>query len=177
MDLVAGETLTNIKAQVYRVSQVNDYDDWAPDDFNAPSPASYTLGGTNPCEPLLLTELNSNRAIALDSVTFVRDPFSFTSTTNFSSDQRTRIILFAVNIDLQPGEDASALTVHAEDSQHATFSLPVEFVGKVPKFPGLTQVNVRLPDELANGGDYLISVTYHDVESNQALITIKPSGS
>jgi hypothetical protein len=124
--------------------------------------------------PQLLALEQSNRAVALDSVTMVRDPFPFTPTTDFSTDQRTRIILFAMNIDLQPGENAASVTVHAENSQHAIVSIPAEYVGKVPNLSWLTQVNVRLPDELANGGDVSMSVVYHGVETSKLLITIKP---
>lgn len=92
----------------------------------------------------------------------------------FSLDHRTRIMLFALNIDLPPGEDAASVTVRAENSQHAIFSVPAEYVGKVPNFSWLTQVNVRLPDELVNGGDVSTSLIYHGVESNKVLITIKP---
>ena len=129
----------------------------------------------NTCNaPQLLTIEQSNRAVALDSVTMIRNPFPFTPTTNFSSDQRTRITLFATNVDLQPGEDAASVLVRGENSQHAIFSLPVEFVGKVPNFPWLTQVNVRLPDELANGGDVSLSLIYRGLESNKVLVTIQP---
>jgi hypothetical protein len=96
---------------------------------------------------LLLTEANTNRAIALDSVTMVRDPFSLLTTHNFSSDQRTRIMLFAVNVDLQPGENISLVTAQSEDSQHRITPLTVESVGKVPNLNWLTQINIRLPDE------------------------------
>ena len=125
--------------------------------------------------PKLLAFEQSNTAAALDSLTMVRDPFPFIPTADFSSDHRTRIILFAMNIDLQPGENAASVTVHAENSQHAIFSVPAEFVGRVTKFAWLSQVNVRLPDELSNGGDVSMSVVYHGVESNKIVITIKPA--
>jgi hypothetical protein len=131
----------------------------------AQSSVSILLNSCN--APQLVALEKSNRAVALDSVTMVRDPFAFTSTTNFSSDQRTRIMLFAINVDLQPGETAASVVVRAENSQHAIFSVPVEYVGKVPNFSWLTQVNVRLPDELANGGDVSMSLINHGLESNR----------
>jgi hypothetical protein len=126
-----------------------------------------------PTPPQLLASEQDNRGAVVDSVA-VRDPFPFTSITNFSSDQRTRIILFATNIDLQPGEDAASVTVRMENSQHAIFSVPAEYLGKIPNFSYLIQINVRLPDELANGGDVSMSVVYHGLESNKVSITIKP---
>jgi FG-GAP-like repeat/FG-GAP repeat len=126
-----------------------------------------------PTPPQLFASEQDNRGAVVDSV-IVRDPFRFTSNTNFSSDQRTRIVLFATNIDLQPGEDAASVTVRMENSQHAIFSVPAESVGKIPTFSYFTQINVRLPDELANGGDVSMSVIYHGLESNKVSITIKP---
>jgi pimeloyl-ACP methyl ester carboxylesterase/outer membrane protein assembly factor BamB len=122
--------------------------------------------------PILLTEENSTRAIALDSVTFWRDPFSLFTRYNFSSDQRTRITLFAVNVNLAPGESDSVITAQAVDSQHRIFPLIVESVGKVPNFDWLTQITVRLPDGLA--GDISVDINLRGVASNKALINIKP---
>jgi len=116
--------------------------------------------------PTLLTEENSERAIALESVTFARDPFPRTQALPFGSDARTRVAVFAMNID-------TGVTASSEDSQHTIRPLTVEFVGKVPNFGWLTQVNLVLPGQLAEG-DVLISLTYHGVESNKAVIKIKP---
>jgi uncharacterized protein (TIGR03437 family) len=54
------------------------------------------------------------------------------------------------------------------------FILPVEFVGKVPNFDWLTQVNVRLPDGLANIDHVSVSITLHGMTSNKANIRLKP---
>jgi len=120
--------------------------------------------------PALIVD-NSQRAIAVDSVTFLRDPFGVVSTLNFSSDQRTRIILFAVDLNLVAGD---VITVQAEDTQHVLRQFPVEFVGGVPGFDGLSQVVVKLPDDLAPG-DFMVSFTLRGVSSNKGLMTIKPS--
>ena len=122
--------------------------------------------------PVLLTEENSNRAIALDSVTFWRDPFSLFAGHNFSLDGRTRIMLFATNVEFKPGEDASILSVQAEDSQHSILPLTVEYVGRVPNFDWLTQINIRLPDNVV--GDILISIKLRGVQSNKVLVAIRP---
>jgi uncharacterized delta-60 repeat protein len=131
----------------------------------------YTSDG----EPMLLTEGNSEQAIALDSVIQKSGPFSLFSDLNFSADRRTRITLFAINVDLQAGEDTSVVTAQAEDSLQRIFVLPVEYVGKVPNFGWLNQVNVRLPDELANGGDVGVRISLRGVASNRALVSINPS--
>ena len=124
--------------------------------------------------PALLSAESSTAAVALDSVTFVRDPFSLRTIQNFSPDQRTRISLFALNVELLPSENISVVTAQAEDAQHRIFSLPVEFVGKVPNFDWLTQINLRLPDELSAGGDMSVKITVRGLASNEAKIRITP---
>ena len=124
--------------------------------------------------PLILqTEENTDHAIAFDSVTMLRDPFLLTDIFNFSSDNHTRVVLFASNLDLLPNEDSTAVTAQAEDAQLNVYPLTVEYVGKVPDFNSLTQVIVRLPDNLPTGQDILVSVTWHARSSNKARITIK----
>lgn len=122
--------------------------------------------------PILLTEQNSQRAIALDSTTFVRDPLPVVSRNNFSQSRRTRLALFGINMDLVPGENASAVTVMARDSRSRTYNLNVEFVGKIPNFD-LTQVVVKLPDELAQAGDVWISASLRGQTSNEVLFSIE----
>lgn len=118
--------------------------------FNISRP-NFTINANNGAPPpALLTEANTNRAIALDSVTFMRDPFPLLTTHNFSADQRTRIVLFAVNLELMAGEDASVVTAQAEDAARNFHPLQVEYVGKVPNFDWLTQVVIKLTDAIAN---------------------------
>lgn len=125
--------------------------------------------------PALLTVEASQKTLALDSVTFVRDPFSVRTGHNFSQDQRRRVTLFAANVELLPGENVSALTVLAEDSQHRVFPLTVEYVGRVPGYDWLTQINVKLPDELENAGDVSLSIKLRGLSSNKAMLSISPS--
>lgn len=122
--------------------------------------------------PILLTEQNSQRAIAVDSVTFVRDPLPVVNSNNLSQSRRTRLALFGINLDLMPGENASAVTARARDSRSRTHTLNVEFVGKIPNVD-LTQVVVRLPDELAQAGDVWISVTLRGQTSNEVLFNVE----
>jgi uncharacterized delta-60 repeat protein len=120
--------------------------------------------------PQLLTEDNSEKAVALDSVTMMRDPFPVFTPFNFSADHQTRLMLFAINVDSQPG--AAVVTVQAEDSQHQTVSLPVESTVAVPGFDWLSQIVVKLPDGLP-AGDIYISLSQGGLTSNKALVTIK----
>ena len=125
-----------------------------------------------PPPPMLITEENTDVAIAFDSVNLLRDPFPLTNTLNFSSDNRTRVMLFAVNLDLLPGEDTTAVTAQAEDSLLNAYPLTVEFVGKVPGYDWLTEVVVKLPDNLPTG-DVMVIVTWHARTSNKARFKIE----
>lgn len=126
-----------------------------------------------PPPPVLLTEANSNLAIALDSVTMFRDPFALTNPFNFSGDGRTRVSFFALNLDLLPGDTVSAVTARAEDSSMNIYPMTVEFVGSVPAVPGVNEVVILLPGNLPLGQDVLVSVTLHGQTSNKVRIRIR----
>jgi hypothetical protein len=126
-----------------------------------------------PPPPSIQTEENTDIAIALDSVHMVRDPFPLTDMFNFSSDQRTRIMFFALNADLLPGETSSAVTCQIQDAVLMNHPAIVEFVGKTPDFDSLTEVVIRLPDGLSGAGDYFITITLHGQTSNRARIRIR----
>ena len=123
--------------------------------------------------PFLLTQENSLRALALDSATQVAEPFGITNVNNFSTDQRTRISLFAMNVELSPGEPLSVITAQAETPTSQVF-LTVEFFGAVPNFPWLKQVVVKLPDAIANSDDVLVSLNVRGTASNKVLVKVKP---
>jgi hypothetical protein len=137
--------------------------------------APQCIRAQTPAGPTLLTEENSQRAIALDSVTRVRDPLPVVALYNFQQgrDPRTRVAFFGINLDLLPNENASAVTAQARDSLSRNYSLKVEAVGKVPTLDWITQVVVRLPDELAQAGDVWISVNLHGQTSNEVLFGVK----
>lgn len=122
--------------------------------------------------PRLLTDADNTKAAALSSVTLLKEPF-VVSEPSFSSDGRTRLILFGVNLDLSPDEGFSAVTAQAEDPQSRNYVLPVEAVGGVPNFPWLTQVTVSLTDELQGVGDVWVSVSFRGIRSNKVPIRIK----
>jgi glucose/arabinose dehydrogenase len=123
--------------------------------------------------PILLTEEGTDSAIAFDSVTMMRDPFPLANVFNFGSDNRTRVMLFGVNLDLRQGENSSAVTARAEDTLLNVYPMTVEFVGPVPNLAGVTEVIVELPDNLPAGRDVLVSVTLHAQTSNKVRIRIK----
>lgn len=140
---------------------------------SAPSNEAILTVTANPPAPTLMAEPNTDRAIAFDSVTMLRDPLPLNTLLNFSSDQRTRVMLFATGADLWPGENSSAITAQAEDAAHMVYLLPVEFVGKVPGFSAFTEIVVKLPDNLPSNTDVLISITLHGKPSNKVRLKIQ----
>ncbi len=127
--------------------------------------------------PVILTEAASTRAIAVDAVTKMRDPFPLT-TPGFTAgaDTRTRLMFFVLNLDLLAGEGANALTADAEDSTGRKYVFAVEHVTSVPGFEGLKQVIVRLSNDLGDAGDLLVRINLHGMASNRARVSVGHTG-
>ena len=75
--------------------------------------------------PVLLTKTNSTRAIAVESTGLTAEPFPTTAPIAFSADNRTRVILFAGNLTLFPGETPANVTATAEDGSSAALPIRV----------------------------------------------------
>ena len=126
--------------------------------------------------PVLISQPDSTRAIAFDSVTHRREPFTTTAQIKFGADSATRIMLFAMNLQLQPGETATAVSADAEDANHTLYALTVEYVGAVPENPWTSSVIVRVPQDLPSTGDVLVRIKYRDLSSNRVRIGIGEVG-
>jgi hypothetical protein len=122
---------------------------------------------------ILFTEPNSDRAIALDATTLLRDPFSVTSPFSRGADPRTRVLFFSPNLVLLPADSAAGVSAEAEDEQHHVYPLQVEFVGKPRQFDWLAQIMIRLPDNLSGVSALWIRVGYRQSLSNKAMIALK----
>lgn len=123
-------------------------------------------------QPVLISEPTSTRAIALESVTFLREPFAVTSPVAWNPDHQTRVMLFALNLSLQPGENLSAVTADAEDAAHRRYNLQVENIGTVPGQDWISTVILRLSEEMNDPGDVLVRITYRGVSSNRVRLGI-----
>lgn len=133
---------------------------------------SFTTQGTTPPgpapPPVLLTDTSTGRGLVLHSTLFTREPFSLTTPVNFSSDQRTRVMLFVAN-DLSASSNLSVSGVSAG----ITYQLPIEHVGKLPGPAPVTALVVRLPQDSALRGDLSVSVTVAGVRSNSVVFGIR----
>ena len=121
--------------------------------------------------PVLATEVNSQRAIALDTVVFIRDPFPITNEQYPGTDRRTRVALFATNLELRQG---LVITAQAVDTQQMTHQLQVEFVSALPTFLGFTQIVIKLPDGIVTAGDLQLTINVRGKTSNVVLVGVKP---
>jgi len=137
--------------------------------FSVPAPDFATVTVNS---PILISQPTSTRAIAIDSLSFTSEPFALTSPYAATSDRRTRILLFAMNLKLQPGETLSSVTADAEDATHQHYNLAVEYVGPVPQQEWLSAVVLKLSDNLGDVGDVLVSVSRNAVASNRVRIGI-----
>jgi len=121
---------------------------------------------------ILLQQTGSTRGVALDSVTFVAETLPIVTERNFSSDQRTRLLVFAIGTKLGDGEQASQVTASAEDSTGTVRTLTVESARNVPNFPWLAQVVVKLTDQIVPG-DVKIRISAHGQTSNPVPVALK----
>ena len=128
---------------------------------------------TSATPPFLVTLPNSTRAVALHSVLFTKEPFTVRTSLNLSTDQRTRILLFAMNVNLLSGETPAAITIRGTDARGFTYELVVEEVTKFAGLDGVSVLTVRLPDDVTINGDLGIDATLHGVLSNHVVIGIK----
>jgi uncharacterized protein GlcG (DUF336 family) len=126
--------------------------------------------------PVLISEATSTRAVAFESVTQKREPFQSTSSVQFSADNRTRIMLFCMNLSLQPGDTPSSVTAEAEDGAHKIYPLAVEYIGPVPDQPWVNSIILRLSDEMGDVGDVLVKISYRGMMSNGVRVGIGHTG-
>ncbi|HEX8292394.1 MAG TPA: heme-binding protein [Pyrinomonadaceae bacterium] len=128
-------------------------------------------GAAQSASPVLVSQAGSTRAVALEAVTRVPEPFAPVSPVRLGADERTRVMLFAVNLHLAPGEDPASVTAEVEDAARRTYALAVEHVGPVPGQEWMSSIVVRLDERLPeDAGDVLVRISYRGAPSNRVRI-------
>src|SRR2546423_10626489 len=130
----------------------------------------------SPARRTLLSEQTSTRAVALESVTLRSGPFPLNSPVTFGADNRTRVMIFAMNIYTFAGEDLRNFKVDAEDAQAKHHQLQVEFVGQVPGFEGITEIVFVLGEDLGDAGDVLVGLNLHGLQTNRVRLSVGHAG-
>jgi len=77
-----------------------------------------------------------------------------------------------MDLRLQPGESPSAVTADAEDATQRHYDLTVEYIAPVPHQEWLTEVVLKLNDNLGDVGDVLVRISYRGVSSNRVRVGI-----
>jgi len=108
--------------------------------------ADLTADFTMKLLPVIVKIEDSENALVLDSVNFVKEPISVFESLGFSSDGITRAVFFVTN--LEGFYDPSQLLMIAEDTAGEKFPLQIEFIADVPQHSSLKQINVKLRTEL-----------------------------
>ena len=127
-----------------------------------------------PQPPTLFTVTGSDHAAAVELTQFVTGPFPVTTTLLSEGRNTTRIIVFATDLTLQPGEDVQAITAEAVDAAGVHYPLRVEFISPLSDLPQVQQLVLRLNRELDDTGEVLVTVSLHGLTSNNVRIGIKP---
>jgi hypothetical protein len=122
--------------------------------------------------PVLVSQQDSTRALALDSILRLPEPFQLSYSYPWITDRRTRVMLYAMNFELLPGESLTVVRAEMEDASHRIYPLTVEYVGKVPEISWLNRIIVRLNDDLGDVGDVLVKITYRGIASNRVRLAI-----
>jgi hypothetical protein len=132
-----------------------------------------TIVNDDPLE-LLLEESSPivNQVAALDALLFVRDPFRVVSVPELFAaagfDRNTRVMVFVRNVELEPGENPSAVVVRLIGSNGVLVEVFAEDFRPVPNMD-FSQVTFRLPNNLP-AGTCTILVRSHGRLSNIGTI-------
>jgi hypothetical protein len=115
----------------------------------------------------------ATQAAALDALLQTRDPFRIVSVPDWwptGPDRNTRVVLFAKNLELNPGESPSTVIVRIVGLNFQFFDVPAESVLPIHDFE-FTQVVIRLPNTVPVGSR-LVTIRAHGRVSNVGTITV-----
>jgi len=114
-----------------------------------------------------------NQVAALDATSHLREPFRVVSLPDWlaaGTDRNTRVVVFARNLELNPGEAASNVLIFLLDGNGHFEEVSAEDVRVVPN-TDLIQVIFRLPDNLS-AGPCTMRINVHGQDSNSGTIRI-----
>ena len=130
--------------------------------------------------PVLISEVDSTRALAIPAERSSNRSFSQKQPKVFSSN--SKIVLYVTNLNLMPGEGASAFRVYVEDAKNRKYRFPVLDIRPVEGKEWVYALTVELRDVLGfykqpeANGDVLISVTWRGLASNRVRLGLGKTG-
>ena len=137
---------------------------------------SFTTAGAQttpppPPPPVLLTDSATGRAMVVQSPLLTREPFAISSF-NLATDQRTRVMLFAANVD--PATPTTSVIVTAVSAEGVHYQLPIEYLGAMPGTQSaIVSIVVRLPEDATLHGDLTLSITVGSSHSNNVVFAVR----
>jgi uncharacterized protein (DUF1800 family) len=153
------------------------------------APSSISLwaqdGDPNSPSPVLLSEQNSTRALAVAHRSLVRfDPSRPTALRPFQ--YGSTVVIFATNISPMKGEGANAFRVYVQDAAGKRYRFPVvdvsPYLGEGSGPDVVYALKVRLKDEIGywappvDSGDVLIGLSWRGMTSNRVQLAIGHRG-
>lgn len=132
--------------------------------------ANATANFTGKLVPQLIMSEGSEFAIALNSTSFVTQPFSIFNPLGLVNDGFLRVMIFATK--LEPVSSPSQVSVVGTDDEGKTHPLEVEFLGEVPGQSWLKQLNIKVPSQTLSGKCVQLRLTVAEVNSNHGRICI-----
>ena len=130
--------------------------------------------------PILISESNSTRALARNAGTTKFGNSQKLQPKSFSAN--SKIVLYATNLELLPGEDASAFRLYVEDAKGRKYRFPVLNIQELEGQEWIYALTVELKDELGFweaptfGEDVLIGITWRGLASNRVRLGIGGTG-
>ncbi len=136
--------------------------------------------------PVLISETDSLRALT-SLPDFNGNATGFGRTRlprqkNFGFAPNSKATIYVTNLDLMPGEDASALRVNVEDARGGNYRFPVVAIQTVTGKEWVYALTVELRDALnfreqpEADGDILISVVWRGLSSNRVRLALGRMG-
>ncbi len=136
--------------------------------------------------PVLISENDSLRALTSlpnfsgNSIGLGKRRLPGVKSTGFAPN--SRVTIYVTNLELMPGEDASAFRVNVEDARGGKYRFPVLSVEPVAGKEWVYALTIELRDQLnfaeppAADGDILISVVWRGLASNRARLALGRMG-
>lgn len=154
--------------------------------FLTASAATAQTGDPNPDSPtpILISESDGSslRALATDTNRTVRAASAKRPIKSPAFPMNARAVLYATNIELLDGEDATAFRINVEDTKGRNYRFPVLNIQPLADRPWVYALTVELRDELGfweqpeARGDVLISVAWRGLESNRLRLGLGTTG-
>jgi len=135
-------------------------------------PADQTANFVAKTLPQILTMDGSTVAVALESVTFMAEPFSLLSYFGFGGDGTTRVMVFASNLEV---DNVSQVSAVLEDEWGQSYPVQIEYLGDVPGQGWLKQLNLKLTRNIPSVADLQLRISIAEGTSNRARLRFSAS--